>query len=366
MRYNIRVISDPDHEADASFFKPDYASDGGRPMPQTIVVCLSPAIDRNYKLFSMTPGQMHRSGNPVINAGGKGVNVSRVLSLLGADVKLTGFFAGASGRFILDDLISHGVSAEPVFIPGETRSSINILETDSGLETEILESGPIADESDFLRLQSVLTDLLRADGPDTCVVFSGGITAGLPPDAYETLIGIANRYHARSILDTSSEALAYGIRACPYFIKPNLREFSSITEYTGHIQDIVTVSDLAVIRDSALSLGMPVVAVTLSSKGAVVNTPEALFYAHPLPVIPVNTIGSGDSFTAGFTYATALGGSIHSALSLAVACASSNALFEKVGIIDPEQVGILRGQVIIDEYRQDESKDINFKLLEKS
>lgn len=334
-------------------------------MPQIIVVCLSPAVDRNYKLFSMTPGQMHRSENPVVSAGGKGVNVSRVLSLLGADVKLTGFFAGTTGRFIMDDLLSHGVAVEPVFIPGETRSSINILETDNGLETEILESGPVADESDFLRLQSVLSYLLQTNGSDTCVVFSGGITAGLPPDAYETLINIANRYHVRSILDTSSEALTCGIRACPYFIKPNLREFSSIAEYTSHIQDIITAPDLADIRDSALSLGIPVVAVTLSSKGAVVNTTDALLYAHPIPVIPVNTIGSGDSFTAGFAFETARGGSIHDALSLAVACASSNALFEQVGIIDPAQVGILRGQVIIDEYRQDDNNDRSFKLLER-
>ncbi|MHB8961710.1 MAG: 1-phosphofructokinase family hexose kinase [Saccharofermentanales bacterium] len=338
-------------------------------MPRIIVVCLSPAVDRNYKFFSMIPGQMHRCDNPVISAGGKGVNVSRVLSLLGAEVSLTGFFAGLAGRFIIDDLRSHGVDVEPVMIQGETRSSINILEKDNGRETELLESGPVADEPDFVRLQTLLSRQLDMAGPGTCVVFSGGIPAGLPADSYETLISLANRYKAKSILDTSAEALAYGIRACPYFIKPNLREFAAITGYTDHIRDIVTVSDLADIRDNALSLGIPVVAVTLSAKGAVVNTEDSLLYAHPLPLIPVNTIGSGDSFTAGFAFETARGGSLHDALSLAVACATSNALFEQVGIIDPDQTGPLRGQVIIDEYRQNagqrENKAENFRLVEK-
>jgi tagatose 6-phosphate kinase len=319
-------------------------------MPGIVVVCLSPAVDRNYRLAELTPGTLHRCANPVISAGGKGVNVARVLSMLGASVTLTGFFAGANGRFILDDLHAYGVRVEPVFLEGETRSSLNILDATSGSETEILEVGPTAGAGDLDRIRSVLTRLLDAAGPDACVVFSGGIPDGLPSDSYEALIGIAHQYHARSFLDTSAEALDYGIRACPYFIKPNRREFSTISGYAGEIRDSVTPADLEEIRESARSLGVPVTAVTLSGKGAVLASDDMLLYAHPIPLIPVNTIGSGDSFTAGFVYGTFAGDSLRDTLSLAVACASSNALFEKVGIIDPEHVRSLQPQVLIDEY----------------
>ncbi len=347
VRYNEQTVWMPDG---VGRIGPKTESAGE--MPKIIVVCLSPAIDRNYKLFSMTPGQLHRCANPVISAGGKGVNVARVLSMLGAEVTLTGFFAGSGGRFILDDIRSHGVETVPVMIGGETRSSINILETGDGKETEILEAGPCAGSGDFERLMAVSADLFDGAGPDAWAVFSGGIPEGLPGDAYETLIRLAKSHGVQSILDTSSEALSYGVRACPYMIKPNLREFSAITGYADRIGTAVTVSDLSAIRESALPLGIPVVAVTLSSRGAAVVTEDSVLYAHPLPVIPVNTIGSGDSFTAGFTDELLRGGSLRGALSLAVACASSNALFERVGIIDPAQAAVLRSQVVIEEYGQ--------------
>lgn len=314
------------------------------------MIALSPAVDRNYSLQKLIPGGFHRCPDPVINAGGKGINVARVLSLLGARVTLTGFFAGDPGRFILEDLKSHGIFTEPLFLQGETRSTINILEREDMRETEILEPGPRACAEDLSNILKLIEGFLNANDEGACIVFSGGIPAGLGSDTYAVLIDKTRSLGARCFLDTSAEALMYGINAEPFFIKPNIREFASVTGWSASLQTEISARDVAGIASAARTIGVPVVAVTLSGKGAVLCTEDRAFYAHPLPVVPVNTIGSGDSFTAGFAYSTASGEDIRSALSTAVACAASNAVFEKVGYIDPGSVRELRQQVTIEEF----------------
>lgn len=320
-------------------------------VPEILVICLSPAVDRNYSLAELFPGGFHRCSDPVVSAGGKGVNVARVLSILGAEVHLTGFFAGNAGKFILEDLKSHGIYTEPVFLDGETRSSINILEVNNSRETEILEQGPAAGYEDLAQIADIIERYLRNAGEESCVVFSGGLTSGLSSDTYAYLIGKAKSFGAKCFLDTSAEALMSGVTAEPFFIKPNIREFSAITGYMPSYDNRITDRDISDIALASASLDIPVKAITLSDKGAVLCTDDSTFFAHPLPVIPVNTIGSGDSFTAGFAFAVANGEDHRSALSLAVACAASNAVFDKVGYVSAEQVRELRQQVIINEYK---------------
>ncbi len=285
-----------------------------------------------------------------MSAGGKGVNVARVLALLGAKVRLAGFFAGNSGHFILDDLMKYGIDTKPVFIAGETRSSINIIEKDNARETEILEQGPKADRDDLDQMTEVISECLADREEGSCVVFSGGIPGGLGSDTYAKLIAKVSALGGKCFLDTSAEALMHGISAAPFFIKPNIREFSSVSGYALPSGDNIPESLRTGIAQAARSLGITAVAVTLSDKGAVLCTDAGSWFAHPIPVLPVNTIGSGDSFTAGFVYGTANNEGMRGSLELATACAASNALFERVGYIDPVQVGELRKQVLIEAF----------------
>lgn len=319
-------------------------------MRQIIVVSLSPAIDRNYSVPSLTPGALHRCDNPVLSPGGKGVNVARVLSLMGAPVRCIGFFAGDNGQYIIRNLEQHQVTVDAILLKGETRTSLNILDPVTGRETEILEAGPTVYPDDMARFFTRFHQILSLEKSPPIVVFSGGIPKGLPSDIYEELIGTAKQYKADCFLDTSGEALVCGLKAKPFFVKPNLRELTYITKQNFKINDTVDKNLLTNIYYETRQFGVPVFAVTMGEQGAAVCVEDKVFFAHSLPVKAVNTIGSGDSFTAGMAFALANQESWKQMLKVATACASSNALFEQVGFIDPEQVKDFQNQVKIDEF----------------
>ncbi len=319
-------------------------------MRSIIVVCLSPAIDRNYKVHSLTLGALHRCENPTVSPGGKGVNVARVLSLLGAQARCIGFFAGQNGQCIVRDLQQHHVLVDAIDLKGETRNSINILDSAAGAETEILEKGPMVYPGDWTAFLDRFRQILSKEAAPPIVIFSGGLPQGLPSTTYKELIEIAKQYHADCLLDTSGEAFIFGTQAKPTMIKPNRRELSQITNKTFERCGEVDRDFLVNIFQETRNLGIPVVAVTLGGDGAVICTENKVIYAHPLPIQPVNTIGSGDSFTAGFAFAMANQYSWKRTLELATACATSNALFEQVGFIDGSQVKDFQNQVKIDEF----------------
>jgi 1-phosphofructokinase family hexose kinase len=314
-------------------------------MEEIIVISLSPAVDRNYKVTQLHPGQMHRAGNPVISPGGKGVNVARVLSLLGAKVNLLGFFAGENGRYIIKDLQQNNINVESVIIEGNTRNSINILDSVTKEETEILESGPSVNESNIQELNLKFSSILQKLNSPSLVVLSGGIPTGADTKIYSQLILTAKEYNAKCFLDSSQDALLEGIKAFPYFIKPNLRELSQMfndNDLSNIIQAIRNSSlsneDMIYISKKVKSLGILRTAITLSDKGAILCMEDRLLFAGPLDINPVNTIGSGDSFTAGFAFGVANSMTDEECLRIAVACATSNALFEEIGVIDPQMV----------------------------
>jgi fructose-1-phosphate kinase PfkB-like protein len=110
-----------------------------------------------------------------------------------------------------------------------------------------------------------------------------------------------------------------------------------------------TRGDLLQIREDVRQFGIPRIAITLSDKGAILCTEDRALFAGPLGINPVNTIGSGDSFTAGFAFGVANSMTDEECLRIAVACAASNALFEEIGIIDPQMVQNFIKEVRIEE-----------------
>jgi tagatose 6-phosphate kinase len=326
-------------------------------MKDLIIVSLSPAVDRNYRVVSLKPGQVHRCENPVQSPGGKGVNVARVLSLLGVSMKLIGFFAGDSGRYIVHDLIIHGIETQAIWVEGETRYSINILDSSIGCETEILEAGPVISAEQGREFRQHFKKLLGSCNPSPIIVFSGGIPRGMSHEIYRELIFEAKERGALTFLDASQKALTSALTAIPYYVKPNPRELSQIlceeemfllgNDQPGYA---LTSDEILILYKKASRLGVPKVALTLAHRGALLCLETKALYAHPLAISPVNTIGCGDCFTAGFAFASAHGYPDSDCLRYAVACASSNALYEQVGIISKKHIAEFIELVKIDEY----------------
>lgn len=296
-----------------------------------LTVCLNPCLDRILFVPELKVNTLNRSQKSLVSAGGKGVNVAKVISALDEPVCITGFFAGNAGKLIVEELEKRNVITKPVWISGqETRTTTNILDLSSGKETEITESGPEIGPRHMEDLLAEYENLLSFSDP---VVLSGSVPLGVPEDIYARLIQIAKKHGKKTVLDTAGNLLARGILECPFIIKPNIRELNALTagESSSHEQ-IAKQCDLLHRR------GISHVCVSMGKDGALLSCKEGLFFQPAFPVKTVNTIGSGDSMVAGLAVSIKREYAPSEMLGFASACAASNATFQEIGVIDPDQV----------------------------
>ncbi|WP_410599231.1 1-phosphofructokinase family hexose kinase [Amycolatopsis sp. lyj-90] len=242
-----------------------------------MIVTVTPntALDVTYTVDGLRPGEVHRVGDVRNRAGGKGVNVARVLHALGADVRAVLTAGGATGSAVVADLAAVGVAAEAVPIGGETRRTTTVLAGD-GSVTLLNEPGPRLTEDEWQAF-AVAVRARRAD----VLVCSGS----LPPGAggYAGLLGASP-----SILDTSGEALLAGLTGKPSVVKPNADE---LREVTGLRDPVAAAAEL---REA----GAGAVVVSLGHEGLLAVTGSGTWHAAPSTVLRGNTTGAGDAVVA--------------------------------------------------------------------
>ena len=301
-------------------------------------VTLNPAIDKTITTSSLLPGQVNRSESVKNMAGGKGINVTKVLRQYGNSVCALGFLGGYTGRFIGEYV--EGLGAESAFtqIAGETRTSINVLSGD-GYVTEILEPGPVIDEEEKERFLHTYQEKIAGS---KFVVLSGSAPKGLPMDIYAQLIALADKQKIRTVLDTSGELLVEGVKAKPFLIKPNTKELEYLTGRR--------LRELSEIKEAALQLvteGIAHVLVSLGEKGMLYATEKKCLFAKAPKVKALNTVGSGDSAVAAAVMALQQGVSMEDTLRLCVAISAANTTTLENAVIPKEYAAELPAQIQI-------------------
>lgn len=257
-----------------------------------LTVTLNPAVDKTYTAGELITGNVNRMRTAMSFAGGKGINVARVLRQYGQRVCATGFLGGYAGDFIEDTLLDKQVECQFIRVAEETRSSINIL-ADNGYVTEILEPGPLVEEEQIGQFLELYEELIAEC---EIVVLSGSIGRGMPEDIYKTLIEKARFRGLRTMLDTSGESLRAGIEAKPYFIKPNQKELEYIV---GH--KLVNREDVIEAAIEVHKRGIGHVVVSMGKNGLLyVCSGGVVYYAKPENVQALNTVGCGDCVVASY------------------------------------------------------------------
>jgi len=282
----------------------------------------NPSLDRTIELADeLARGGVQRAFATHEQPGGKGVNVSRALIASGLDT--VAILPGASADPMLVALRAERIPAASLPIAGRVRSNITLTEPD-GTTTKINEPGPTLDESDeYALINLVLTHAKDADW----VVLAGSLPPGLPADFYARLV-VAIREGAtednpgpRIAVDSSGEPLAALVESGVGvdLIKPNAEE---LAELTGIGDEASFEANPSAAYDAAADLvtrGCAAVLATLGSKGAVLATVEGGWFATMPPIVPVSTVGAGDSSLAGYLVADQLGGKPQQRLAQAVA-----------------------------------------------
>ena len=282
-----------------------------------LTVTLNPAVDKTYTAGELITGHVNRMRSAMSLAGGKGVNVTKVLRQYEVPVCATGFLGGYAGDFIEDYLKGRQVDCRFIRVDGETRSNMNIL-ADNGYVTEILEPGPEIGEE---KLPQVLSQYEALLSDCEIVVLSGSAARGLPDDIYVTLIEKARMKGIKTMLDTSGESLRNALFAKPYLIKPNLKELEYIAGHRLVNREAVVEAALEVHKS-----GIAHVIVSMGKKGLLsVSSGGYVYFAKAGTVRAVNTVGCGDCVVASFAMSVLKGDSKEEALRRAAAISAANA-----------------------------------------
>ena len=157
-------------------------------------VTLNPSIDFIVRIDKVEIGEVNRMESDDKFAGGKGINVSRILQRLGVDNTATGFIGGFTGRFVTDSLDAEGIKTKFVAVDQDTRINVKIK---ADQETEINGAGPVINEYQLAELEAVLSSV----SADDVVVFAGSAPSNLGNKVYNKLIPLVRETGAQVVCD---------------------------------------------------------------------------------------------------------------------------------------------------------------------
>ena len=274
-------------------------------------VTLNPSIDFIVRLDHLELGSVNRMTSDDKFAGGKGINVSRILQRLDVDNTATGFIGGFTGRFVENRLIAEGIKTNFVQVSEDTRINVKIK---AGEETEINGAGPKISDEKLEELKAILAGLSSED----TVVFAGSAPSSLGNQVYNTLIPIAKKAGAEVVCDFEGQTLLDSLNYQPLLVKPNNHELADIfgVELNG-------LEDIEKYAREILAKGAKNVIISMAGDGALLVTPEAAYFAKPIKGTVKNSVGAGDSMVAGFTGEYVKSGDPIEALKWGVACGTA-------------------------------------------
>ncbi len=298
-------------------------------------VTLNPSIDYHVWIETMTEGSIHQAQKEWKAAGGKGINVSKVLHNLGSASIALGFVGGFTGSFIQQQLEQEGIKHRFIPISGDSRVNIKIK---AERETDLSGVSPHIPKEALKQLLDQLDQMERND----FLVLAGSVPESLPADIYRLIMQRMNEIGVHVILDAKGTALGNALAEKPFLIKPNHHELGDLFGVT-----VTTPEDAVVYGRRALEMGASNVIVSMAGDGAVfVNHTTALLAQFPRQQL-VNSIGAGDSMVAGFLYAYTRGQVQKEVFRYAVAAGSATAISE--GFCTPEKIQAFLPRISITE-----------------
>ncbi|MGA5822615.1 1-phosphofructokinase family hexose kinase [Kitasatospora sp. NPDC094028] len=288
-----------------------------------LTVTLNTALDVTYRVDRLRPHGSNRVRAKAERAGGKGVNVARVLHALGRASVVTGFAGGTAGAALRRELAEAGLPESLLPIAGETRRTVAVVDESAGDATILLEPGPAVPAEDWDRLLDRLRRLLPGAA---AVVLSGSLPPGVPEDAYARLVRLAHDHRVPAVVDADGAALRAALAAGPDLVKPNVDELAAATG----------LADPAAAAAALLSGGAGAVVASLGPDGLIAFTAHGSWQARPPEQLAGNPTGAGDAAVAALTLGLVDAAPWPERLAEAVALSAAAVAAPLAGDFDPD------------------------------
>lgn len=280
-----------------------------------VVVGLHPAIDRTLEVPTLDGGSVVRGRLLLVEAAGKGANITHSLSNFGHTVTAVGFLGRWDREFFLSSFRAGRVRPRFVTVEGATRQNVTLIARDTGRDLHVTAGALKVDRASVRRLHEIIG---REAAAGAWAVFAGSRPDGFHLADYVRALRVCRAKGMRLCVDTSGAMLRAALRFHPWLIKPNREE---LAELSG-----APVADDGAVLDAARKL-LPTcerVLVSLGGEGALLVAGDGVWRARdPRGVRAVHTVGCGDALLAGFLSASVGGASPRDALQFGVACGSA-------------------------------------------
>ena len=301
-----------------------------------LAVTPNPALDITYEVPRV---RWHEASNRVESvarrAGGKGINVARVLQQLGEEAVIVGFLGGLTGAAARHDLAASRLRDETVGIDGETRLTVFVVES-SGEVTGLSEPGPAIERGEWQALEERCAELLASA---SVMTLSGSLPPGAPVDGLRRVIDLARAAGVPGILDSRDEWLRHGIEGAPAIVKVNEEELD------GFLPGMPLLEAASQMRVR----GAGAVVVSRGAAGLVAVSEEGVVEARPPERLRGNPTGAGDAATAAIAAGLKRGTRWAEVLADAVAVAAATVVHPLAGSFDAAAYQRVRRRVEVRE-----------------
>ncbi|RXI99822.1 1-phosphofructokinase [Anaerobacillus alkaliphilus] len=274
---------------------------------------LNPSIDYIVEVEDVKLGSLNRATKTAYYPGGKGINVSRVLSRLGSSSTALGYIGGFTGAFIRDVLAKSGIANDFIEVNEPTRINIKLK---TGKETEINGLGASITKEE----ESKLFEKISALSTEDFLVLAGSLPPNVSADFYSLIAKLCFEKNIPFIVDTSGVALEGILHYEPFLVKPNEHELGELFGVA-----ITSLEEAVNYGKKLHEKGPKNVIVSLGSKGAVLINDRVIAHANVPKGELKNSVGAGDSLVAGFVLASVSKKNDLEALKYGIACGSATA-----------------------------------------
>lgn len=283
-------------------------------------VTLNPALDYVMKLKALRTDDINRTDGEEIYYGGKGINVSVILTQLGIPNTALGFVGGFTGRKLEEMLKNDNVSCDFNYLKnGDTRINVKIK---ADKEIDLNACGPEITKED---MQSFLRKLDGIKSGDY-LILAGSIPNTLPDDIYEQILERVGDRNINCVVDATGDLLKNVLKYKPFLIKPNHHELGDLFS-----TQIKSDDDIVKYSKKLQEMGAKNVLVSMAKDGAMLTDENGC--VHKIGNAKgklINSVGCGDSMVAGFTAGYIKTADYSYALRLGSACGNATAFSEKL------------------------------------
>ncbi|PJE80778.1 Tagatose-6-phosphate kinase [invertebrate metagenome] len=302
-----------------------------------VTVTLNPAIDQTVQVEKLSVGSVNRALGIIEIAGGKGINVARVLADLGHEVRATGFMGVKSHPFFHAYFKQHRIQDRFVSVYGKVRTNIKLVDRSDSTVTDINLPGFSVVDS---QLTSVF-DPIQQLPESTWVAVCGSLPEGISLDAFERFLARIKSAGMKLAIDTSGPALTQALAVKPDLIKPNIHELEALAGKALSPREAVSYARGLIKR------GIGTVVLSSGAGGAWFLSGQQTLLAVPGRVDVVSTVGAGDSMVAACLSSLDQHFSLDSMARLATACSMKAVSKTGVGLDGDSLWEVLSDRVTI-------------------